>query len=83
MDILNAADWSTEATFQQFTIGKCRTSPLLGLLSFHLAPLQTYMLIWKRSLPKCNLQMAQGTRYLHAIGNYMKKVKLKYQHVID
>ena len=35
----------------------------------------------KRSLPKCNLQTAQGTRCLHAIWNYMRKVKLKYQHV--
>ena len=30
-----------------------------------------------------NLRMAQGTECLHAIGNYMRKVKLKYQHVID
>ena len=39
------------------------------------------MLIWKRNLPKCNLRMAQGTKCLHAISNYMRKVKLKYQHV--
>ena len=26
--------------------------------------------------------MAQGTQCLHAISNYMRKVKLKYQHVI-
>ena len=29
-----------------------------------------------------NLRMAQGTQCLHAISNYMKKVELKYQHVI-
>ena len=28
-----------------------------------------------------NLRMAQGTKCLHAIRNYMRKVKLKYQHV--
>jgi len=39
------------------------------------------MLTWKQSLPKCNLRMAQGTKCLHAICNYMRKVKLKYQHV--
>ena len=27
------------------------------------------------------LRMAQGTKCLHAIWNYMRKVKLKYQHV--
>ena len=26
--------------------------------------------------------MAQGTKCLHAIWNYMRKVKLKYQHVL-
>ena len=26
--------------------------------------------------------MAQGTQCLHAISNYMRKVELKYQHVI-
>ena len=29
-----------------------------------------------------NFQMAQGTQCLHAIRNYMRKVMLKYQHVI-
>ena len=29
-----------------------------------------------------NLRMAQGTQCLHAISNYMRKVELKYQHVI-
>ena len=29
-----------------------------------------------------NFRMAQGTQCLHAIRNYMRKVKLKYQHVI-
>ena len=29
-----------------------------------------------------NLQMAQGMQCLHAISNYMRKVELKYQHVI-
>ena len=28
-----------------------------------------------------NLRMAQGTKCLHAIWNYMRKVKMKYQHV--
>jgi len=29
------------------------------------------------------LRMAQGMQCLQAICNYMRKVKLKYQHVID
>ena len=81
MDILNAADWSAEATFQQFCHREMQDMTILGPQFFHLPPLQTYMLIWKQSLPKCNLRMAQGTECLHAIGNCTRKVKLKYQHV--
>ena len=76
-DILNAADWSTETTFQQFYHQAIQDiSHHLELLSGRRLVLQTYMLIWRRSLPKCNLQMAQGTQCLHAIGNYMRKVNL-------
>ena len=67
--------------FRNFTIVTKTPDQLLELLYCHLQLLQTYMLIWKRSLPKCNLRMAQGTRCLHAIRNYMRKVTLKYQHV--
>ena len=47
----------------------------------HPRVLQTIHVDMKRSLPKCNLRMAQGTKCQHAIKNYMRKVKLKYQHV--
>ena len=47
----------------------------------HLKMLQTIHVDMNRSLPKCNLRMAQGTKCLHAIWNYMRKVKMKYQHV--
>ena len=67
--------------FSSFTTGKLGTDQCLEHLSCRLLILQTYMFIWKRSLPKCNLRMAQGTKCLHAICNYMRKVKLKYQHV--
>jgi len=30
-----------------------------------------------------NLRMVQGTQCQHAIQNYMRKVKLKYQHVMS
>jgi len=30
-----------------------------------------------------NLRMAQGTQCLHAVRNYMKKVKSIYQHVMS
>ena len=33
---------------------------LFKLLYYHLQLLQTYTLIWKQSLPKCNLGIAQG-----------------------
>ena len=39
------------------------------------------MLIWKPSLPKYNFQMAQVMQWPPAIRNYMRKVRLKYQHV--
>ena len=42
------------------TTEKYRTKQRLGQPSCHLLALQTYMLIWKLSLPKCNLRMAQG-----------------------
>ena len=77
-DILNAADWSL---FSSFTIEKLETNQCLEYLSCCLLILHTYMLIWKRSLLKCNLQMAQGTKCLHDICNDLRKVKLKYQHV--
>ena len=32
---------------------------------------------------KHNLRMAQGTKCPHAICDYMRKVKLKYQHVMS
>ena len=44
----------------------------------HPRVLQTIHVDMKRSLPKCNLWMAQGTKCLHAIWTYMRKVKLKY-----
>ena len=43
--------------------------------------LQSHMLIWKPSLPKYNFQMAQVMQWPPAIRNYMRKVRLKYQHV--
>ena len=39
------------------------------------------MLIWKPSLPKYNFRMAQVMQWPPAIRNYMRKVRLKYQHV--
>ena len=82
-DILQAADWSSESTFQKYyhhpILGQ-KTNLSLGGQSCHLLRCQTYMLIWKRSLLKCNFRMAQGTQCLDAIRNYTRKVKLKYQH---
>ena len=80
-DILNAADWSltSETTFfNSFVIEKLRTGLHLDQLSCRLLMLQTFMLICKQSLLKCNLWMVQGMQCLHAICNYMRKVKLKY-----
>ena len=78
LDILNAADWSSETTFQQFYHRDMQDRSIFGSVVLSSA---NYMLIWKQSLPKYNLRMAQGTKCLHAIRNYMRKVKLKYQHV--
>jgi len=82
-DILKAADWSSEGTSRPSTTMERAPVPELPLeyQFWLLQPLQTYMLIWKQSLPKCNLRMAQGTQCLHVMQNYMRKVKLKYQHV--
>ena len=75
-DILDAADWSSEGTFQRFIVESLRTmTKLLMVLQFcHLVYLQTIHVDMELSLPICNLQMAQGTKCLHAI-NYMRKVK--------
>jgi len=64
-----------------FIIKNYRTKQLLVPLFCQLLILQTYMLIWKLSLPKCNLRMAQGMQCLQTICNYMRNVKLKYQYV--
>ena len=76
-DILSVVYWSAKTTFQHFyhwqQLWGCRC---------HLLVLQTYMLIWKRSLLKCDLQMTLGTQCLHAIGNYTRKVKSKHQHIL-
>ena len=57
--------------------------PALGLGErfCHRTKLQTNMLILRLSLPKCNTRMAQGMQWSHAIRNYTRKVKLRYQHV--
>ena len=83
--ILEVADWSSEGTFQQFYHRKVEKEWMTELVLVqgccHPTMLQTIHVDMKRSLPKCNLRMAQGTKWLHAIRNYMRKVKLKYQHV--
>ena len=65
--------------FNGFIKGKWRTMTELVLVQgfCHPTVLQTIHVDMKRSLPKCNLRMAQGTKCLHAIRNYMRKVKLK------
>ena len=81
-DIFTTADWSSEGTFQWFIID-LKPIPALGLgeLFCHRTKLQTNMLILRPSLPKCNTRMAQGMQWPHVIRNYMRKVKLRYQHV--
>ena len=56
LDILQAANWSLESTFSSFTTTQpmTRTSSHFGKLSFHLWHLQTYILIWKQNLSKCD-----------------------------
>ena len=57
-DILQAADWSSETTFQRFYHRLPEDS---SKSSFGKAVLSsTYMLILRWSLPKCNFRMAQG-----------------------
>jgi len=56
------------------------TNRPLGQQFCHLPRHQTSMLILRRSLLKCNLQMAQGMQCLHTIRNYMGKVKSMHQH---
>ena len=77
-DILDAADWSSEGTFQCFY--NRQNKDLVQQFCHHLI-LQNLHADIRWSLPKCNLRMAQGTQCLHAIGNYMRKVTLNYQHV--
>ena len=63
-DILKTADWSSAGTFQNFIFVQLRvqmTDYPLEQQCCHLLKLQTYILILRRSLPKCNLRMAQGT----------------------
>ena len=43
--------------------------------------LQMYMLILRLRLSKCNNQVAQGMQWPHAICNYMRKERSRYQHV--
>ena len=78
--ILEAADWSSEGTFQKFyhrsLDGDDKAKFGKSILSS-----QAIHVDMNRSLLKCNLRMAQGTKCLHAIWNYMRKVKMKYQHV--
>ena len=40
------------------------------------------MLIWKPSLPKYNFRMTQVMQWPPAIHNYIRKVRLKYLHVL-
>ena len=79
--ILEAADWSSEGTFQKFCHrgleGDDKTN--FGTSVWYPKVLQTIHVDMKQSLLKCNLWMAQGTKCLQAIRNYMRKVKLKYQ----
>jgi len=78
--ILDVADWLFEGTFSIFIIGRRMAERPLDHQFCHHKDLQRLHVDMKRSLLKCNLRMAQGTRRLHAIYNYMRKVKLKYQH---
>ena len=82
-DILQATDWSSVNTFQKFYLHS--TQKLRNHLSFGkevLVSVRTSNLhVDMETEPsKCNFQMGQGTQCLHAIRNYMRKVKLKYQH---
>ena len=59
--LINALDWSSVTTFQNSISAQYRnqdTTLPLGRQFWHLWDHQTYMLIWKQSLPKCNFQMA-------------------------
>ena len=57
-DILQAAELSSGTTFQKFydlcSTQESRNHPFLGRQFWHLWERQTYMLIWKHSLPKCS-----------------------------
>ena len=73
----------------------CSTCVGLGSVTNYLSCYQFYLwtLFWcansgsqtmhikQIKIAKKNLRMAQGMKCLHAIWNYMRKVKLKYQHV--
>ena len=77
-DILSIADIRRELP----TVLSIDLNPIpvqvLGERVCHRTKLQTYMLILRLIYPKYNNRMAQG---MHAIRNYMRKVKLRYQHV--
>ena len=79
-DIIKAADWSSVGVFQKFYYRPQYPSEF-GDSSIGGPVLQNHMLIWKPSLSKYNLQMAQVMQWPPAICNYMRKVRLKYQHV--
>ena len=54
-DILDAADWSSEGTFQRFYNRQTRTSLLLAQQFCHHLIFQNLHVDMKWSLPKCNL----------------------------
>ena len=72
--ILEAADWSAPSRSFIIEIWMGMTKLSLAQVFWHPKVLQTIRVDMKRSLPKCNLRMTQGTKCLHAI---LRKVKVE------
>ena len=78
MDILREANWSSEGTFQAFYHHKEDSSCSAVLRVSVLASAATFLHIYRAFQ---NVQLAQDINCLHAIQDYTRKVKLKYQHI--
>ena len=81
-DILKAADWSSQGVFQKFYY-----KPMYSLAfgsSVLAKSTSTKSHVDMETKPsKYNFRMAQVMQWPPAIRNYMRKVRLKYQHVLQ
>ena len=81
-DIPKAAEWSAKTTFLQFNHQNKQDSFWAAVLS-SAGTSNVHVDMETAPSQKFNLRMAQDTQCLHAIGNYTRKVKLKYQNILS